>query len=579
MAKRYLEGLENTYENIRKDPIVGENSLISSGQYRDIPPGIIQDYQTGKITQEEARARITGTPIFNPSLGNLIDTGQGFKTARGQTASYNPQTNQYGLGGTGVGFNPIPQGYIPPTPAGRDPITGQRITSDSLTPASPFPYVTPPTTPSFDVKGLNAEPSISPLSPEETELSKRLKDLGIKQTEAAGRSTFQAQQEAERNVPELERIQRDLSSQLKLSQLEAANIQAVTQKEAGVTSAIDARQRAEALRLNSVKSLLIYAQLEMAKGNLLTSQDAADRATNLKYGALEVANKAERENIELLLKDPSLTESQKKRVEERDRIISERKDKIAEGKTARSNILSIIYDSEFQANAPQLVKDQLTALANKDINTPEDAVIAANLGARYKKAPSEVTGMDGDVSQILAYAQQYASTGQIPSGLPKGTFGLVAQTAKNLPKPVGTLVDFNTGVRPSNVSDKFQDGIAALYDIDSKTNDLITLFNSARPGDRQANIRYESIKKEIVDLLARARSGAALTEFEFNNYMSLLPVIGSGKGIIGGERGQIKLDQFKKNINGSLNNKLRINNLQIVGYGEEIPNLDQYLSQ
>lgn len=85
-------------ENKQLAPVL---NLITSGQYRDIPPDIYQKVRSGQISIEEGVAAIQGTPIFNPSLGPLVDTGGGFKTASGQSAGYNPLTNRYELGATG----------------------------------------------------------------------------------------------------------------------------------------------------------------------------------------------------------------------------------------------------------------------------------------------------------------------------------------------------------------------------------------------------------------------------------------------------------------------------------------------
>ena len=60
-----------------QDPIVGNASLISSGQYRDIPQNVINDYLAGRISQAQARSLITNTPIFNPNIGPQINTGAG----------------------------------------------------------------------------------------------------------------------------------------------------------------------------------------------------------------------------------------------------------------------------------------------------------------------------------------------------------------------------------------------------------------------------------------------------------------------------------------------------------------------
>src|SRR3990167_3106420 len=96
----YLQGLENTFENVQKDPIVGRGGLLESGQYRDIPASVINNYLTSKTTQEETIAAIRGTPVFNPAIGPQINTGQGFQP--------------FIPGQGGQGFNALGQGFFTP---------------------------------------------------------------------------------------------------------------------------------------------------------------------------------------------------------------------------------------------------------------------------------------------------------------------------------------------------------------------------------------------------------------------------------------------------------------------------------
>lgn len=182
-----------------------------------------------------------------------------------------------------------------------------------------------------------------------------------------------------------------------------------------------------------------------------------------------------------------------------------------------------------------------------------------------------------DLSQSLAYAQQYASTGQIPTGLPKGTFGIVAQYAKEMPKQKGELVSATTGVRSSTLGTEEQDDIKRLYNI---TQDVIKLkeldkkrmggivagsFGKALGSNDQAE--YLTLRKAIVDNIARMQSGAALTQEEVDFYEEFLP--GRFSEPLGfGQDSQKKIENFESVMNSRLRNSLGSNGLAIYGYSD-----------
>jgi hypothetical protein len=175
-----------------------------------------------------------------------------------------------------------------------------------------------------------------------------------------------------------------------------------------------------------------------------------------------------------------------------------------------------------------------------------------------------------DPSAALAYAQQYAATGNIPTGLPKGTFGIVSQIAKELPKADGTIVSASTGVVPSNINSTQVEGLGALRDLTKKLDELKSSYQAtgllSSSADRQ---RYASLNSEIVDLLARARSGAALTEDEVANYSGKIPQLLSVTNLFGANRtatGVAKIDGLAKSISDKLNTSLAAHGATMVGY-------------
>lgn len=180
--------------------------------------------------------------------------------------------------------------------------------------------------------------------------------------------------------------------------------------------------------------------------------------------------------------------------------------------------------------------------------------------------------MGEDPSNILAYAQQYASTGAIPTGLPKGTFGIVAQMGKELPKSTGTIVNSTTGVADSKSPAVEQADFARLYNILNNVNRLAQL-NTKRSDwfkngvlDVNAQGQYLATAKAIVDDMQRMQSGAALTPDETAFYADYIP--GRFAGSFGGQDPASRIQNFKDIITNRLNERLSSNGLAMYGYSK-----------
>lgn len=206
----------------------------------------------------------------------------------------------------------------------------------------------------------------------------------------------------------------------------------------------------------------------------------------------------------------------------------------------------------------------------------DNKIKLAQLAIDQHKANSADGGGTYDAAQILAYAQQYASDGKIPTGIPKGSFGVLSQVAKELPKPNGALISNNTGVSPSALSATQTAGYQALSDIVTQTlPQLQELFPKISTGilggiggkiytsqDRQD---YLTARQEFLNKLLVARSGATVTPQEYDRYAKML----SGEfnqPLFLGSDGSKKLNSLAKNLNSSLQSNLATNQLSIVGY-------------
>jgi hypothetical protein len=190
----------------------------------------------------------------------------------------------------------------------------------------------------------------------------------------------------------------------------------------------------------------------------------------------------------------------------------------------------------------------------------------------------------GDASQLVAYAQQYAATGQIPSGLPKGSFGVVSQVAKELPKQKGEIVSAATGVAPTKDSE-YASGLASMTSVVDLAKQLKELDKQRIGGvvsgttgkvfgstDQQ---RYVDQRSQIIDLLSRARSGAALTASEEKRYAEMLPGRFSepfGLGVDSDKR----IDNFINAITSDLQSKAASKGWAIYGVSKVNINGDTY---
>lgn len=195
-------------------------------------------------------------------------------------------------------------------------------------------------------------------------------------------------------------------------------------------------------------------------------------------------------------------------------------------------------------------------------------------------------------ADLMALAADYASNGQLPSSssLPKGiTVGQVAEMARSMPKPDGAIVSLNTGVVSDNLSASEREGITAMNEIVNDTlPELMRLWgetqdfswnpisgvtgetglvggikSSILPSDDMT--RYLQTRDEFLSKLLVARSGAAVTEQEYQRYLALVP--GQFNQPLGfGRSGEVLLDNLDDLMVTNFDNFLSSNQLSVYGY-------------
>lgn len=205
----------------------------------------------------------------------------------------------------------------------------------------------------------------------------------------------------------------------------------------------------------------------------------------------------------------------------------------------------------------------------------------SRMNANTSAANSQKEEQGMSESDLIAYAQQYAATGNIPTGIPKGTFGAISQVAGALPKAPGTIVSAQTGVvPPSNAFSSTQsDGVSATYNLitnvlpslktafnEVSTNPATGLFNALRLRTGDVT-NYNSQRTSFLNALLMANSGKVVSETELKRYQGLIPSLSTlRKG-----NGNKQLDQLQKELTDKFNSYLANNQLNIVGYDPKNP--------
>ena len=451
--------------------------------------------------------------------------------------------------------------------------TPTTITPDSLTVQDPLKTITP-TTDMTNYQSILDQQAAATKSSLDTIAA----DNKIIQGKTADTANFNSQYGVDTTTEDINKYTADLAGiNANISGLanEAKAIPLTVQQNNQNTGATDSGvlpQTTGKLRENAIKALTQSSLADILTANITGSgiklqaaKDKVTQAINLKYKPLEDEVTALQNQLKLN-KDYITDPAEKKLASAQQRVLDERARVLAEQKQNDSDISKIAITAATN-KAPQAILDAI-----QQAKTPIEAAKAAAgwlqdpLDAQYKKAQiakinADIasSGASGiDAANVLAYAQQYASTGTIPTGLPKGTFGIVAQYAKEQPKPDGTLVDRGTGVKSGAVSPTQEEGIIALKDVTQK---LAQLKDMPRLGGPQTVSNYNILRGEIVDLIARARSGAALTANEEATYKAKIPKITSFIG-------DSKIDALQSSITGKLDTELVSKGLSIYGYSK-----------
>lgn len=442
---------------------------------------------------------------------------------------------------------------------------------------------------------------INQVTPTETEAERQQKAIlqKIQETfpETLGRGQAQLQSEQEQNLPELKKQFADLNAQILAEVAGAEKLTADLEAGAGakgLTTSILLGQQGAVARQKASSIALLQARAQGLLGQIEVAQATADRAIDLKYADAEDKIKLFRVQLESL--QPILDKQEKIRAEALQRQYQDQQQKIADQKEKEKQIQNLMI------TAAQSGGDNQTLTRIQASQTVPEAIAAAGniLGAEYREKLKQQAfnnnielqklmierskaSASGSLSEtdLIAYAQQYAATGSIPTGLPKGTFGAVSLVAGSLPKAPGTIISSVTGVVPPSAtfSAAQSDGVSGTYhlvkdvipNLKSSFDNVLTnpgtgLFNLLRLRTKDVT-EYNSQKTIFLNALLLANSGKVVSDSEMKRYQNLIPslsTVRTGNGLR-------QLDALQKELTDKLNSYLANNQLAIVGYDPNDP--------
>jgi hypothetical protein len=396
------------------------------------------------------------------------------------------------------------------------------ITSDSLTPQTPITPVQPYIPPVPDVKGLDATPPALP-TPQDTKASDLATQIQNLNNRLIGRSEFKTQQETAQGIPELQKTQTDLASQLKSIQNEAQAIPLQLQNEAagrGITAGGLAPLQTARLRTNAIQALGISSLLEASRGNLATAQSLVDRAVAARFDPIKEEIAAKTANLDLILKDPNTTIQEKNRAQlqkdiqdQKARDLEKQKENAKTGQAlAVAALKNNPDDPTASFNAQQVLK--------LDPTSPTYLSDAFNLVGKYQanlieyqqaklgltKTQAEINKLNSDAQTALATGDAvstpvlqgmlnvYKSTGVLPAFGMSAKSPLRAQFYAALGSPEGAGM-----VNEANTNKSIRAGLATAY----RTQQNLLSANQTAIGtlDQQLNLA-----KSYSDKISRAGS-------------------------------------------------------------------------
>lgn len=268
------------------------------------------------------------------------------------------------------------------------------ITSESITPSSPMNIKQPEPTIVPDINNLDSTFELTKPEKDVQSIGERARELNLELTGEAG---YRAEQEDVRGISELEKTQKDLSSQLKALQNEAKAIPLQLQEWAkgrGVTEGGLAPIQTGQLRENAIKALSVSSLLEASRGNLALAYDMVDRAVAAKYNPIRAERDAKLANLEIIINSPEYTKAEQKRALAQKRILDKEEKDEVEKEQKDKKIWEISVDA---ASSGKI--DSLTLQKIQRATTPEEALRLATEAGVFLEEEKNTAGGVGKTTK------------------------------------------------------------------------------------------------------------------------------------------------------------------------------------
>lgn len=533
---------------------------------------------------------------FNPGP---IDGLMGPKTSAGiqafQTAQSLPTTGQFDQATRNAIANFKPEPVPMPEISNEVDVTQlEGPTAQPFTPAQPQPSAFSNITAGIESYLSNLDKRIADLSNQAYPTIDAINQLLGQEGQTS--RVLQAEQEA--GLPALRNQLVSIQGQIgeELASLRAG--QQALESQGAIRSTTGLTRRQEQLQQQSTNRILaLQSAAEVLQGNISNAENYITRLAQAEtenqrnqlearmFNLQQIQRQAEQLGDE---RSALAAEARQLQVSEAMRLLDEQ---TAERTEARQIALSAIprgADSTEVANflaGNPTVADAI-ARFGQDLQapTPQEALEMENArlqNAVLSRELNQVTGGEmaispNDAIAIDTYAQEYAATGKIPSGMPKEFLPYVALAAKATPQEPGRVVSNITGLPPQNISPTEQSALAAMKDMADKIAQMKEIINSGKlyaglPGKIGGIIpsatrkRYNTLRDEFVDLLARDRTGAVINKDERVQYEKLVPTYGQFSLGAGRDPG-VQINNLEDIFTRKLDTELSSRGVGIVGY-------------
>lgn len=367
-----LTSLTNAYTVYKNQTGVDANTLPEYNM-ADIQTALGKGATLGSISSFDINTDPAIAGYTNPNTANPVTGAQQSPVMAAMATNTAPQPFGSNYSPLGVPINP--QLGVQPTVSPINSLNSSNLTSPTVqnfqTPTTQT-YAPPPMG-SYNPPGA---PVLQPTGAETqmSDLTKRIMSLN---DQYAGKAAYQNDQNNAAGVNAKQGIVNSLTAQRQQILNEAVQIQLQTQQGQGVTTALDQRQRNEALRVNAIAELSISSLLAAANGDLATAQQLADKAVATKFDPIEAEIRAATANLALIRNDPETSRQDLNRANAAQAVLDQQKAAYTQAKNTYEDIQSI---------AIKAAAAGVDAVTLQKIQNATSAVQAAQLAAQWSAA-------------------------------------------------------------------------------------------------------------------------------------------------------------------------------------------------